>query len=61
MYINNAIRHTRNPSLKDRVGVVVRVSGQRVYLETDSGYETWRLQKNLRDLTSQEQASRDTE
>ena len=60
VYITNTVRHARNPSFKHRAGVVTRVSGRRIYLETDSEHETWRIEANLRFLTEEEKTYRET-
>ena len=57
VYIQNRIRHVpfgRRSTPRDRAAVVQRVSGDRIYITTYNGFETWRTSTNLRHLTAEE-------
>ena len=57
VFITNKIGHgpkDRATSILDRAARVIRVHNGKVYLETFSGYSTWRIEKNLRFLSSQD-------
>ena len=52
--ITNAVRplhESQRTTIRDKRGIVTRVTANRIYLTTKSGNYTWRARKNLKLLT----------
>lgn len=45
----------RRPNIKDRAATIVATEEDRIYLKNFNGKESWRIAKNLRPLTVEEQ------
>ena len=57
VYITNRIRHVpfgRQSTHADRAATIDRIINGRVYVTTFNGFQTWRLDNNLRTLTQEE-------
>ena len=57
IFITNRINHVPRGvvgSILDRAGKVTRIHNKKIYLESFSGYPTWRIEKNLRFLSDQD-------